>query len=202
MANQTQEQTTAGNRRYRLHQRLGQGGMGVVYQATDKLTGDTIALKQVEKLPKQALSSGMAEEDLRLALAHEFQIMAGLRHPNIISVLDYGFDVTSADAETQPFYTMTYLPDGQTILDAAQDHPLAYQLDLIQQLLQALAYLHRREVLHRDLKPANVLVHQDTVCLLDFGLAVTRDEASVFGSAGTPLYMAPELFDGQPYREC
>ncbi|MEM7531569.1 MAG: BREX system ATP-binding domain-containing protein [Chloroflexota bacterium] len=205
MTNQIQEQTIMGNRRYLIHKQLGQGGMGVVYQATDRLTGDIVALKQVRKLPQQAISH-MPKSSLHLTLAHEFQLMAGLRHPHIISVLDYGFDMISASegendegSETQPFYTMIYLSDAQTILDAAQEQPLAYQLDLIQQLLQALAYLHRRGVLHRDLKPANVLVHQETVRVLDFGLAVTREETNVFNSAGTPLYMAPELFDGEPY---
>ncbi|MEM7531570.1 MAG: BREX system ATP-binding domain-containing protein [Chloroflexota bacterium] len=218
VTNQIQEQAITSNRRYRLNKQLGQGGMGVVYQATDRLTSDTVALKQVRKLSQQTVAPNMSKDNLYLALAHEFQIMAGLRHPHIISVLDYGFDVISEDdtgnntgndtehniennteATTQPFYTMTYLPDAQTILDAAQDQPFAYRLDLIQQLLQALAYLHRRGVLHRDLKPANVLVHQQTVRLLDFGLAVTVEEANVFSSAGTPLYMAPELFDGEPY---
>ncbi|MEM7534141.1 MAG: tetratricopeptide repeat protein [Chloroflexota bacterium] len=192
--------------RYRLQKKLGQGGMGVVYQATDRLTGDIVALKQVGKLSQQMIASGISEESLHLSLAHEFQILAGLRHPHIISVLDYGFDVTNAndierdaDTEIQPFYTMTYLPDAQTILDAAQKQPFAHQLELIQQLLQALAYLHRRGVLHRDIKPANVLVHEGTVRVLDFGLAVTDEERGGGSSVGTPLYMASELFHGEPY---
>ncbi|MEM7532239.1 MAG: tetratricopeptide repeat protein [Chloroflexota bacterium] len=202
------------NSRYRLQEKLGQGGMGVVYRATDRLTGETVALKRVTQVSKQTLTaSGVSEEDLHLALAYEFQILAGLRHPHIISVLDYGFGVPvgvpvgvsvaaqpedSAEAKRQPFFTMTYLDDELNVLAAAQDKPLTVKLNLIQQILEALAYLHRRGVLHRDLKPANVLVQHGDVRLLDFGLAATSDEQGS-SSAGTPPYMAPELFEGYPY---
>ncbi|MFZ1396572.1 MAG: BREX system ATP-binding domain-containing protein, partial [Candidatus Promineifilaceae bacterium] len=143
------------NGRYHLQTKLGEGGMGTVYRATDRLTGDTVALKQVylsDKLQlSDSLAPGASEDELRLALAHEFQILAGLRHPHIISVLDYGFD-----GKKRPFFTMTYLPESENILDAAKDAPFERKIELIQQLLQALAYLHRRGVLHRDLKPDNV----------------------------------------------
>ncbi|MCA9920170.1 MAG: protein kinase, partial [Anaerolineales bacterium] len=147
------------NGRYQCHSKIGEGGMGVVYRATDRLTGETVALKQVHLSDKLQISDSLApnatEDDLRLALAHEFQILAGLRHPHIISVLDYGFD-----GAKRPYFTMTYLPNAQTILEAAQDTSFERKIELIQQLLQALAYLHRRNVLHRDLKPDNVLVCQ------------------------------------------
>ena len=186
------------NGRYRLHEKLGEGGMGRVYLATDRLTGDIVALKQVHLADKQEVSDsfspGAAEDELRLALAHEFQILAGLRHPHIISVLDYGFD-----SQKRPFFTMSYLPDGETILDAGQDAPFEQKIELIQQLLQGLAYLHRRGVLHRDLKPDNVLVTDNHVRVLDFGLSASEQVGS--DSVGTPLYMAPELFDGQAYSQ-
>jgi serine/threonine protein kinase len=67
-----------------------------------------------------SLAPGATEDDLRLALAREFQILAGLRHPHIISVLDYGFDEAR-----RPFFTMTYLPEPQTILAAAQNPRLS-----------------------------------------------------------------------------
>ena len=81
--------------RYRLQAEIGAGGMGVVYLATDRLTGEQVALKQVRvtthDLQFMSRPSRAATEDLRLALAQEFQILASLRHPHIISVLDYGF---------------------------------------------------------------------------------------------------------------
>ncbi len=98
--------------RYRLQDKLGQGGMGVVYRATDRLTGDTIALKQVQISAKllafMSRPSTTVSQNIQLALGREFQTLATLRHPHIISVLDYGFVQT--DTEPQPFYTMTYLP--------------------------------------------------------------------------------------------
>ena len=78
----------------------------------------------------------------------------------------------SSDAQRQPFFTMDLLQDPRTILEAGLGQPPNAQVALLIQVLQALAYLHRRGVLHRDLKPANVLVTgHDQVRLLDFGLA-------------------------------
>ncbi|MEM7537417.1 MAG: protein kinase [Chloroflexota bacterium] len=194
MTNSINQHNTIHNR-YHLHEKLGQGGMGEVYRATDRLTGDVVALKRVLNLPthNQRGTSPTSVDDLRLALAHEFQTLAGLRHPHIISVLDYGFD-----QKRQPFFTMTYLSASQNILDAAQNTSFEHKIELIQQLLQALAYLHRRGVLHRDLKPDNVLVSNGVVRVLDFGLSAS-DQLRGSNSAGTPLYMAPELFEGQDY---
>ncbi|MEM7532237.1 MAG: protein kinase [Chloroflexota bacterium] len=188
MTNAINRHNTIHNR-YQLHEKLGQGGMGEVYRATDWLTGDVVALKRVLKLSEHKTSA----DDLRLALAHEFQILAGLRHPHIISVLDYGFD-----EERQPFFTMTYLPRSQNLLDAGQESSFEDKIELIQQLLQSLAYLHQRGVLHRDLKPGNVLVSDGTMRVLDFGLSM-NDQLRGSNSAGTPVYMAPELFEGDAH---
>ena len=109
--------STTINGRYQLHEKLGQGGMGIVYRATDRLTHEIVALKQIFLPYTQKLLTSIApsqtDSALRLALAHEFQTLASLRHPHIISVLDYGFD-----EEQQPFFTMSYLPQAQTILEA------------------------------------------------------------------------------------
>ncbi|MCP4362865.1 MAG: tetratricopeptide repeat protein [Chloroflexi bacterium] len=189
------------NGRYILQQKLGEGGMGIVHRATDRLTGDIIALKQVQVPTKVLESISIPSETIRqnmqLALAREFQTLATLRHPHIISVLDYGFVQT--EAEPQPFYTMTYLPEAETLLEAGAQLPVAAKLDLIQQTLQGLAYLHHRGILHRDLKPENVLVTGEQVRILDFGLARHQEEAQLEkSSAGSIAYFAPELWDKQP----
>lgn len=177
--------------RYTLHERLGMGGMGVVYRATDRLTGNTIALKQVNRLLPGSASNGTTGH-LRLSLTHEFRVLAALRHPHIISVLDYGFS-----ADGQPFYTMTLIDQPQTILEAGAGRPLTEQVALLRQVLSALDYLHRHGILHRDLKPANVLVGPDgEVRLLDFGLAAGQGQAE--GMVGTVPYMAPEIFKDHP----
>ncbi len=179
--------------RYIQQDILGKGGMGVVYLAKDRLTQEQVALKRV-KLPDDpnqphSTYASSIQEQLPVILAREFQFLAGLRHPNIIPVLDYGFD-----AEKQPFFTMPFLQEGQTILEAGAGLEFEGKIDLITQLLQGLAYLHRRGILHRDIKPENVLVTNGVVQLLDFGLSQNIGDESQTG--GSPNYMAPELLDG------
>jgi serine/threonine protein kinase len=181
-------------RRYLLHEQIGSGGMGIVYRATDRLAGHIVALKQVTA-PAQALLFTSRSEglDLRLALAQEFKLLASMRHPHIISVLDYGFD-----EQHQPFYTMEFLENPQTIFQAGAAQPLDAKIGLLAQMLQALAYLHRRGVIHHDLKPSNVMVVDGQVKLLDFGLSLTAEQGGRMGStaAGTLAYMAPEVLQG------
>lgn len=186
--------------RYRLLNLLGQGGMGKVYRAFDRLNGQPVALKQVLVAPQDlTFASRPSTNDttgLLMALAQEFRLLASLRHPHIISVLDYGFD-----AERQPYFTMELLDQPQTLLEAGRNQPLAIQIDLLIQTLQALTYLHRRGILHGDLKPDNVLVSQGRVRILDFGLSVTHDQVKSADVSGTLLYMAPELLEGAAPNE-
>ncbi|MEM7344725.1 MAG: protein kinase, partial [Chloroflexota bacterium] len=190
------EQPSPSNR-YILHESLGQGGMGVVHRTTDRLTGDMVALKQI-KIPAEQLQfmtrvDTETKQNLRLSLAREFQILAGLRHPHIISVLDYGFDT-----QQMPFFTMTYLPEAETFLEAGLGLDTHSKIELLRQLLQALAYLHRRGIIHRDIKPRNVLVYEKRVQVLDFGLSFEQ-KAGLSSAGGTLLYMAPEIvLQGQP----
>jgi predicted ATPase len=186
------------SQRYRLLSRLGEGGMGEVFRAYDRLDQQEVALKRV--LPQDSAFSMLItrtdnSQGLRLALAQEFQVLASLRHPNIISVLDYGFDF-----QNQPYYTMNLLSGGQDLLSYAQHLPLAEKYELIGQFFRALIYLSRRGIVHRDLKPSNVLVANSTLHILDFGLSVMEELANKHSQAssvsGTLLYMAPEGFSG------
>lgn len=186
------------NGRYLIHEKIGEGGMGVVFRATDRLAEHILAFKQVIvptwHYQVDDETEGEIAETLRLALAHEFETLASLRHPNIISVLDYGFD-----EERRPFFTMDYMMGAKTILEAGAGLDEVGKVNLIQQMLQALAYLHRRGILHRDLKPANVLVTSRTVRILDFGLATTQK--STMQAAGSIPYIAPEVWEDQPHSE-
>ena len=181
--------------RYLLQQKLGQGGMGVVYRAMDRLTGTPVALKYVmvrqEQLEFTTMVSG-SSLDLRLALAQEFKTLASLRHPNIISVVDYGFE------DDQPFFTMELLEAPQELNDYGEHQSFDVKIDLLAQTLRALSYLHRRGILHRDLKPGNVLVTKDgALKVLDFGLAVEAKAAREGSIGGTLAYVAPEVLIGQ-----
>jgi tetratricopeptide (TPR) repeat protein len=180
--------------RYRLIRLLGEGGMGSVHVALDPLTGQNVALKRVLISPESLQFNSRGSNDLFLSLAQEFRIMASLRHPNINSVLDYGFD------GRLPYFTMDLLQNPVSVFRAGwksdQD-----KVNLIIQTLQALAYLHRRGIIHRDLKPANILVVNNTVKVLDFGLSVTREQAEMNTIAGTLGYIAPETLLGASASE-
>ncbi len=180
------------NKRYVLHDLLGQGGMGAVYRVTDRLTGQDVALKQVITFGDSSADTPGSDSDFHLALSDEFRTLASLRHPHIISVLDYGFE------ERQPFFTMELLEQPRTLLAAGQQADRGTRIGLLIDLLQALVYLHRRGVLHRDLKPGNILITPDgTLKVLDFGLSLAgaHSRSNVHESTGGTLaYMAPELF--------
>lgn len=185
-------QELIGNR-YLVREPIGSGGMGAVYRATDRLSGEDVALKRVTA-PQSRLEFGSpsGKADPRLALAQEFRTLASLRHPRIISVLDYGFDQSG-----NPFVAMDLVEGGVSFLEAGRDQPLETQIQLLIQLLQALSYLHRHGLLHRDLKPSNVLVVDGNVKVLDFGLSVAGASTATGVTdtvAGTIAYLAPELF--------
>lgn len=181
----------AGNR-YRLLDSLGSGGMGAVYRAYDRLTGETIALKRLITTAMPAAP----DPAVRLALAHEFRALASLRHPNVIAVRDYGFDPGN-DRGRQPYFTMELLPLARTIVATGELLPAAAKVHLLLQLLHALSYIHRRQIIHRDIKPGNVLVAGQQLRLLDFGLAAIGEQMEG-PTSGTLLYMAPELLLGRP----
>lgn len=162
--------------------------MGTVYRAYDHLEQTLVALKRVKYTPDDLIfNSKSTYGDAKVAILQEFRTLASLRHPGIISVLDYGFD-----HDRTPFFTMTLLDHVETIVDCASQLNDADKAGLLIQTLQALIYLHRRNILHRDLKPANILVSENgEVKVLDFGLATTAMNST--GSAGTLTYMAPEV---------
>ncbi len=190
--------STAIARRYVVQDEIGQGGMGTVYRVHDRITEREIALKRVTDTKSLEFKDRPKHEaDVRLALANEFKVLASLRHPNIIAVIDYGFD-----EQDLPFFTMPFVDNAQDILSAGATETFEGKVSLWMQMLQASVYLHRRNVLHRDLKPANVLVKDGQVKIMDFGLSMrTVDTSKEFrpddNIAGTLSYLSPEVLQGE-----
>ena len=171
--------------RYAIEREIGSGNIAAVYLALDRLTQRSVALKMIK--------STTISSEMRLTLANEFRTMASLRHPYIVSVFDYGFT-----SQQIPYFTMNYLPNAQTFVQAGRAQSSDIQIQLIGQFLEALAYLHRRNFLHHDLKPGNILVDHNGVKMVDFGLSRLISLTQAGQSRGTLAYMAPEVLRNQP----
>jgi len=171
--------------RFRLLRRLGEGGMGVVYEALDQQRNARVAIKTVR----------MASADALLRFKREFRTLQELHHRNLASL----GELFSEGGEW--FFTMELI-DGKdlvTYLREQTDAGGALDYDALRrcfaQLAEGLEVLHRAHKVHRDIKPSNVLVTSDgRVVILDFGLVVDLDDAnaSATGVVGTAAYMAPE----------
>lgn len=184
------------NGRYQLLDTLGSGGMGTVYRAHDRLTDQQVALKWLDYQPGDLSVSQISidgeSDDPAIALVREFRTLATLRHPNVITVRDFGFHEDGG----KPFYTMDILENARSVTEVAAERDLTGRVQILMEILQALIYLHRQGILHRDLKPGNVLVDANgQVKVLDFGVAIREEQTQ--GLAGTLHYMAPEIIEGE-----
>jgi eukaryotic-like serine/threonine-protein kinase len=173
--------------RYRIVERLAQGGMGVVYRAERVPLGKAVAVK--------FLHSIYADDQASLArFERETRVLSKLTHPNCVSVIDFGVD-------SSPYLVMDFA-GGITLRAALDDGKLKLDdaISIIRQVLAGLAHAHSHGIVHRDIKPANIMISDEIgtgrhVRLLDFGLARLATSANLTHSSvaiGTPSYMAPE----------
>lgn len=182
--------------RYEIIGELGQGAMGVVYQAKDPLIDRTVAIKTINlSLAKEE------KEEYEARFYQEARAAGRLNHPNIVTIYDVG---KSGDIA----YIAMELLQGRELRDVMNDGtllPVDQVLDIAAQVALGLSYAHEHEIVHRDVKPSNIMIIRDGhVKITDFGIARMASAAVRTQSGmvlGSPKYMSPEQVMGRDIDE-
>lgn len=179
------------DKKFRVEGLLGTGLTGDVFLVIEK--NARLALKLLRRRPE-----GLKKKEALSLFKNEFSILRSLNHPGIVKIYDFG-----CDALLKRFYfTQEYIENPLTLAEASLNKNFSDVLEMFVQVLRALDYLHTCNILHQDLKPENILVtsiegQKPVIKLIDFGLAGFREKGAL---AGTPAYLAPELFQHQEYN--
>jgi eukaryotic-like serine/threonine-protein kinase len=171
--------------RYEIRDILGEGGMGVVYRGFDPVMNREVTIKTIRDPQDRVV--------LEL-FKRECAVLASMSHPNIVEIFDVG-EVEEAGAK-RPYFVMPLLK-GATLQELVRtsSHRLTAErsIQMISQACRGLQAAHEHNLVHRDLKPSNLFVlEDDSIKIIDFGVAHLMDHRSVTGLKGTLLYMAPE----------
>ena len=182
---------------YRILRRLGEGGMGVVYEAEQEHPRRTVALKLIK--------SGLTDPKIIRRFEHELLALGRLQHPGIAQIYEAGTAETGFGP--QPYFAMEFIR-GQPLLEYADAHQLntRQRLSLIAKVCDAVHHAHQRGIIHRDLKPGNILVDETgQPKILDFGVARATDsdarmthQTDLGQIVGTLAYMSPEQVLADP----
>ncbi|MBX3153484.1 serine/threonine protein kinase [Candidatus Obscuribacterales bacterium] len=184
--------------RYRILSVLGAGAVGTVYKAHDSTLDKTVAIKKLNRA---------ASDEEAIRFHREAKLAGTLKHPNVLSVLDFG--LTEDD---EPYLVLNYV-QGVNLAERISELgaiPANESLRLFIELVKGLIHAHSKNVIHRDIKPGNVMLLKtddgvETATLVDFGLAKSiceQQELTKSGvGVGTPMYMSPEQIRGQQVDE-
>jgi serine/threonine protein kinase/tetratricopeptide (TPR) repeat protein len=174
---------------YRILEKIGEGGMGVVYKAEDTKLKRTVALKFLA--PEL-----MRDQEAKERFVQEAQAAAALDHPNICTV----YEINESDGHT--FIAMAYV-EGQSLKDKIRVGPIELDeaLDITSQIAEGLRTAHKKGITHRDIKPANIMLTEEGLAkIMDFGLAKLSWGVDLTKTAtimGTAAYMSPEQATGE-----
>ena len=186
--------------RYKVIEKIGQGGMGIIWRVSDTMEHREVALKQFYKKEEpedfqtqeyiglSTVSTASTESDLRFK--QEFRTMVKLKHPNTVNVYDYGFLGSGED-----YITMELVP-GEGLGDILKKRQLNLSeiCRILIQIAQVLNFIHSRLLVHRDIKPANIhITPEGNVKLMDFGLMDPMGLPSKGETTGTVIYLPPEV---------
>jgi serine/threonine protein kinase/cytochrome c-type biogenesis protein CcmH/NrfG len=171
--------------RYEIRGKLGEGGMGIVHRAVDPVVNREVAVKTIRDAQDKAVL------DL---FRRECAVLATLSHPNIVEIFDVG--EADEEGEKRPYFVMPILR-GATLQELIRDSSTRLTVDrsiqIVSQVSRGLQAAHEHGLVHRDLKPSNLFIlSDDSVKIIDFGMAHLVNHRSATGLKGTLLYMAPE----------
>jgi len=179
--------------KYRIEAILGEGGMGIVYQAYDPHLARPVAIKTI----RRSLLQGQVGRELRARFQREARAEGRLAHPNIVAIYEY-----HEGDEGDPFFVMEFV-EGKSLkefLARGMHFNLEMAVHIISQVLSALSHSHEQGIIHRDIKPANIiLMENDKIKIADFGIARIEDsDYTQTGMViGTPKYFSPEQGRGE-----
>src|SRR6266581_4376591 len=197
---------------YCLQRLIGGGGMGDVYLAEDRRVNRQVAIKVIQTKTSSYLDTSTAQDAIRL-FQREVKAIANLDHPHILPFFDCGAGNFNGLSIT--YMVMPFRKEGSLLNWLRQHNPSKalspkYVAHFLHQAADALQYAHDQQIIHRDVKPSNFLIRSNNenadypdLLLADFGLAklgtmTSSVSRATRGNYGTPIYMAPEHWDGKP----
>src|ERR1017187_1652468 len=177
--------------RYEIKEVLAKGGMGIVYRAVDEVMKRQVAVKTLLDITD---ATGLQ------LFQKECEVLSSMTHPNIVEIYDLG--QFEEEGVSRPYLVMPLLPGvtlDKLILASSQRLTIDRSIDIVCQACRGLQAAHERGLVHRDIKPSNIFVlEDDSIKIIDFGVAHRMDASRTVGRKGTLPYMSPEQVDMKP----